>query len=346
MKKFACGLATALMLAGFVVPTAQAGAKVEFGDSGYVTVGALLQPHILMVDEAKDDMDIFLRRARLIFGGQITDGVRFFAETDYANAGKTGAAASVIVQDAFGDVRIYGDHWLEVGLILLPFSFENSASAGSLLGIDYNAETIKLTNNLVWRDTGAMLHGNFGKVVAYRAGMFDGMDPKNEEAQPRFTGHVAVNLIGDAETGWFYNQDRLGKANYLSLGAGYDTQDDASATVNDGMASNVEDSKAWVVDLVSGYLVGPVDVTLNAAYYDWDNANFKGNTAFGEAGARYKSAMLTLKYATQDPDAGDTVSDSTVGLHYFLKGHTARAGVEYRTGDSPDAVLVGLQFLL
>jgi hypothetical protein len=29
-----------------------------------------------------------------------------------------------------------------------------------------------------------------------------------------------------------------------------------------------------------------------------------------------------------------------------MKNHNVRGGVEYRTGDSPDAWLVGLQFLL
>lgn len=345
MKKFVTCVAVALLAVVLAVPAAQAGPKVEFGDGGYLTLGALLQPHISLVDGANDDVDIFLRRMRIIVGGQIVDGVKFFADTDFSNAGKTGVSPAFIVQDAFGDVRIFGDHWLEVGLVLLPFSFENSSSAGSPLGIDANVETIKLTNSLGWRDAGAMLHGNFGKMVGYRVGMFDGMSA-NEGAALRFTGHVAVNVLGEVETGWFFNQDRLGKSNYVSLGAGFDTQKDATSKVVDGVTSDVADSDAWVVDLQSGYGFGPVHVTLNAAYHDWDNANFKGATAFAEAGARWQSAMLTFKYALQDPDAGDTVSDATVGLHYFLKGHATRAGVEYRTGDSPDAILVGLQFLL
>lgn len=347
MKKTVSCFAVALLAAVLAVPTAQAGPKVEFGDGGYMTLGALVQPHISLVDGAKDDVDIFLRRMRIIVGGQITDGVKFFADTDFSNAGKTGVSPAFIVQDAFGDVRIFGDHWLEVGLVLLPFSFENSSSAGSPLGIDANVETIKLTNSLGWRDAGAMLHGNFGKMVGYRVGMFDGMGA-NEGAALRFTGHVAVNILGEVETGWFFNQDRLGKSNYVSLGAGFDTQKDATATpATDPLEPPaIADANAWVVDLQSGYGFGPVHVTLNAAYHDWDNVNFKGATAFAEAGARWQSAMLTLKYAIQDPDGKDTVSDATVGLHYFLKGHSTRAGVEYRTGDSADAILVGMQFLL
>lgn len=345
MKKLVSCVAVALLAAVLAVPTAQAGPKVEFGDGGYMTFGALVQPHISMVEDATDDVDIFLRRMRLIVGGQITDGVKFFADTDFPNAGKTGASPSFIVQDAFGDVRVFGDHWLEVGLVLLPFSFENLSSAGSYLGIDANSEAVKLTNTLAWRDAGAMLHGNFGKMVAYRVGVFDGMSA-NEGAALRFTGHVAVNVIGEVETGWFLSQDRLGKSNYVSLGAGFDTQKDATSKVVADVATNVADSNAWVVDMQSGYGFGPVHVTLNAAYADWDNANFMGATVFAETGVRWQNAIATFKYATENPDKGDTISNTTFGVHYNLKGNAARAGVEYRTGDSPNTVLVGFQFII
>jgi hypothetical protein len=88
----------------------------------------------------------------------------FFVETDNDNAGKAGGASvSTDIQDAFMDVRLVDKDmvkaWLSGGLILLPFSFENKASAASLLGIDYNAETIKFSNHFVWRDYGAEVHG-------------------------------------------------------------------------------------------------------------------------------------------------------------------------------------------
>ena len=52
------------------------------------------------------------------------------------------------------------------------------------------------------------------------------------------------------------------------------------------------------------------------------------------------------EFLLADPDEGEETEDYTAGVHYFLKGHNARAGVEYRWGDSDDWTLLGLQILL
>jgi hypothetical protein len=345
------------VLCGILVGSvALAGPKWEFGEDAWAKLSFLGQVHASFNDEAADEEDIYLRRGRVILAGQIMDGVMVFAETDNDNAGKSGTGSvSTDIQDAFVDIRLVDtetmEHWVEIGLILLPFSFENRSSAGSLLGLDYNAETVKFVNTFVWRDYGAELHGNVGEMFSYCVGVFDGYDDKgsikNADADLRYTGHVALNLIGSAETGWFYNQDRRGSGPYVSLGAGVDMQDKATLEVDEETeSSTIEDSEAWVVDLQSAVPVGPGTVTLNGAYFDWDNAVFKGNTAFVEGGVSVGKPMATFKYSTQDPDGGDSTVDYTAGLHYYHKDHNLRGGVEYRWGDSDEQVLVGIQFLL
>ena len=334
-----------------LVTGAAAGPKWEFGDDSWMKLSFLGQVHYASVDDAVQDQDFFLRRGRIILAGQITDGIKFFVETDNDNAGKAGMSASTDIQDAWIDVRLgESDHWVQGGIILLPFSFENRSSAASLLGIDYNAETIKFTNAFVWRDIGAEVHGNFGERVSYRAGVFDGYEAaeKNPEAYLRLTGHVAVNVIGAAETGWFFTNNRLGKDEYLTVGLGYDTQGDATAMTSgtDGLISSVEDSTAWVVDFQSSTNVSELPVLVNGAYYDWDSAKFKGNTAFLETGILLGNCMPTLKYSLQEADGADSIADFTLGINCFMKGHNARVGLEYRTGDSSDMILLGLQFLL
>jgi len=355
----ACLLSLALVL---VAGRSVAGPKVEIDKDSWMQFGFLGQVHGSSMENAADKDDIYLRRARIILSGQMMDGVKFFAETDNPNAGKNGEpAASTAIQDAWIDVRLAkhgesSEHWMEAGLILLPFSFENRATATKLLGIDYNSEAIKLVNSFVWRDYGADFHGNLGKKFGYRLGVFDGYDAystatleKNDDAALRYTGHLACNLIGDVETDWFFTQDRQGaKGNYLSVGVGGDMQDNATISVstNPAAAGIVEDSTAWVVDFQSSFNAGPTVITVNGAYYDWDNASFKGNTTFVEAGVMVGKVMPTAKYSLTDKDGSDNVQDYTAGLHYFLKGHNARAGVEYRWGDSADWTLVGIQFLL
>ncbi len=359
MKKVIGGMvATVLALSATGV---MAGPKWELGEDSWMKLAFLGQVHASYVEDAPDEYDIFLRRGRIILAGQIAEGIKFFAETDNDKAGKNGVGSvSTDIQDAFMDIQLFGsDHWVEAGLVLLPFSFETKSSAASLLGIDYNAEAIKLVNTFVWRDYGAELHGHFlEKRIAYRVGMFDGYDSstgnKNSGADWRVTGHVAVNILGEAETGWFMSQSRLAQeGHYISIGAGADFQGDATLVsdgmpVADGADPNMvpRDNEAYVVDVQSGFDFGNVDLTVNGAWYEWDNSAFDGTTAFVESGVKVGPAMVTGKYSLQDPDHGNDVQDYTAGLHYFAKGHNARGGVEYRFGDSADMILLGLQFLL
>jgi hypothetical protein len=334
--------------------TVQAGPKMEVGDDAWLKLSFLGQVHASYSDELSPEADVFLRRGRIILAGQIMDGVMFFAETDNDKAGKAGVGdVSTDIQDAFVDIRI-GDssHWVKAGLILLPFSFETRSSAASLLGHDYNAEAIKLVNTFVWRDYGVELHGDMlSKKIAYTVGAFDGYDSaggtKNPDADARLTGHVVVALVGEAETGWFYGQEKLGGAgSYLCLGAGYDQQDGASLITSAEGDSSVADSEAWVLDFKAGTDIGDLGLTVNGAWYDWDGATYRGNTAFVEAGVLAGKTMVTGKYSLQDPVDGQDTQDYTAGIQYFMKNHNIRGGVEYRWGDSPETVLAGLQFLL
>lgn len=353
------------LVLGLVSATVNAGPKVNMdGDSNtWFRVRLLGQVQFLNKDGAADDNDTFLRRARLIVDGQIADGIQFFVETDNDNAGRNGAGSvSTDIQDAQMDFRLcktdWQEHWVKAGLILLPFSFETRSSAATLLGLDYNSDAIKLVNNFVWRDNGAELHGNFGKYFSYIVGGFDGYDTsgstKNPDAAVRMTGHVALNLLGEAETGPFYTQERLGsKASYLSIGVGGDSQKRATltpaSTNTAGVVTpaSIQDSDASVVDLQSGWKCGDdVNVTVNGAWYTWDNSTFKGNTAFVESGCKYKNCMLTGKYTVQSQDGKADKTDYTGGLHYYFKGDGAKVGVEYQWGDNPDQILAGLQFLL
>ncbi|MDC0357881.1 OprO/OprP family phosphate-selective porin [Oligoflexia bacterium] len=338
----------------FTGSSAWAGPKWEFGEDSWMKLGFLGQVHYSFMEDAADEHDFYLRRGRLILSGQITDGVKFFAETDNDNAGKNGAGSTKTdIQDAFVDIQL-GDssHWVQAGLILLPFSLENRSSAASLLGLDYNVETIKFVNTFVWRDYGTELHGTLGDRVGYHIGAFDGYDEtdsiKNDDAGLRLVARVDISILGEkVPSGWFYSQNQLGQNQYLVAGAGYNHQDDA--TLDSTLASPIEeDSKAWVVDFQSSLpLAQDWALLTNGAYYDWDNAVYKGGTAFVETGLMYDRFMGTVKWSAQDRDHHDAVRDYTIGFHYFMdRKHNLRAGAEYRLGDSSDWLLVGLQFLL
>lgn len=332
-------------------PVVWGGPRWDISEDAYIQMGALGQVHGAYTEHAADEHDLYLRRARLILQGQVTDGVKFFMETDNDNAGRSGTTGvSTDIQDAFVEQRIVTNHYVQGGLILLPFSFENASSAGSLLGLDYNLETLKFAETFAWRDYGVVVRGDFGKRVAYRLGAFDGYDDKagtkNPEAKIRGTGHIAINLLGETETGWFFTQERLADTPYLAVGVGADSQKDASQLVSTNGPATIVDNDAWVVDFQSGFSVGGLFATVNGAWYSWDNAQFDGETAFLEAGLRYREFQVTCKQSRQEPESLDSVDDTTIGFHHYRKKHQARAGLEYRWGDTDTQVLLGFQILL
>jgi hypothetical protein len=148
-----------------------------------------------------------------------------------------------------------------------------------------------------------------------------------------------------ANGGWFYAQNKLGQKQYLIVGAGLDSQ--ANATTNG--IGEAADADAWVVDFQSSVLLGPAALLVNGAWHEWDNATFDGSTMFVEAGVMVDKVMATGKVSQQDPDQGDAVEDYTAGLHYFMHGHNARMGLEYTWGDTgatDEQILLGIQFLL
>src|SRR5436190_11809131 len=80
-------------------------------------------------DPAFDDtmQNLFIRRIRLLFGGQVAKNVTFFVETDAPNLGKTlltgkNISPGVVVQDAFGEFKAHDAFMLDAGLMFVPFS--------------------------------------------------------------------------------------------------------------------------------------------------------------------------------------------------------------------------------
>jgi len=344
-KKSLAAVVTACLAGVLATAPAFAGPKWEFGDESWLQLGLLGQFDYSYMPDAEEEHDFYVRRARIILTGQVIDGVKAFLETDDANIGKNGVDSEFKVQDAWVDVQILGSkHWVKGGLILLPFSFENRSSAASLLGIDYNSETLKFVNDFVWRDTGVSFQGSFADRVGYKIGIFDGYDDgdKAPDADLRYTGRIDVAILGAVPTGWFYAQDPFTNDTYLYVGGGFDHQD--NATEDNGI---IWDDEAWVLDFQSGFnLTDMLHLIVDGAWYNWDNSSFKGDTAFIETGLRYEKIMGTFKYTLEDPDEGSNVNNYTVGLQYNLKGNNIKGGVEYRWGDSSDWWLVGVQFLL
>lgn len=85
------------------------------------------------------DKNFLIRRARIVFQGDVGERLSFYIQPDFASsAGTTGNIAQL--RDAYGDVYLTTDrvHRLRVGQSKVPYGFENMQSSSNRLALDRN----------------------------------------------------------------------------------------------------------------------------------------------------------------------------------------------------------------
>jgi hypothetical protein len=233
---------TALTLASFVGAAVEccAQAVIKVNDDVNFKLGLLGQFQADTIEDAETDAqtnNLFIRRLRVMFGGQVAKNVTFFVETDSPNLGRTLANGkniqpAMILQDAYGEFKATEAFAVDAGLMFIPFSRNLLQSAASLLPIDYGAHTYDLsgpTQSSTGRDTGFQAKGYFLKDhLEYRIGAFQGVRDAASHRGFRYAGRVQYNVL-DPEVGFFYTGTYLGKKRVVSIGGAFDHQSDYDA---------------------------------------------------------------------------------------------------------------------
>jgi hypothetical protein len=221
--------------------------KIGVNDDYFVKLNFLTQPQFQITaptdGETPVEWGFYLRRTRILLGGQVSKWVVFFMETDISNWGKGGDwKPDFIVQDAFVTFQIHDAFRISTGMLLLPFTHHFRQSAVSLVTLDYHVALAKYPSgsHAVWRDMGI----EFGGVVLdghldYRVAVTNGtpLGHKTTDAvtglttidfarPPRFTGRIGTNIL-DPDAGFFYGGTSLGKKKVMSGGFSFDVQPDA-----------------------------------------------------------------------------------------------------------------------
>ena len=276
--------------------------------------------------------NLFIRRARLLFGGQVAKNVTFFVETDAPNLGKTLPAGknispAVVVQDAYGEFKAHDGFALDAGLMFVPFSRNSIQSAGTLLPIDYGAFTFSATaptQSTVGRDAGFQAKGYLlGAHLEYRLGAFQGVRDAASHRSFRYVGRVQYEFLEPEGTGFFYTGTYFGTRKVLAVGAAFDTQ---------------SDYQAYDADVFFDYPLGPGGITAQLAYNRFD-----GGTTFTTL-AKQDVVLLELGYfvsrlkvtpllqftnrAVADTDTGDDTRWS-IGMNYWWARHNANIKTAY-----------------
>jgi hypothetical protein len=316
-----------------VQPRARAQAVITAGDDISIRLGVLGQ---FWADSITDPLadsrtnNLFVRRIRLITGGQVAKHVSFFVETDAPNLGRTAngknIAPGLIVQDAFASFSPSDAFTVDAGLMFVPFSRNSLQSAASLLPVDYGAYTFAqsaATQSSTGRDTGFQARGYLvHNHVEYRIGAFQGArDPASHNGF-RYAGRVQLNLL-DPEVGFFYTGTYLGKKRVLAVAGAFDSQ----------QAYHAYDADAFLdLPLVLGAL------TAQVAYNRFNGNTFfrtlpLQNTWLAEVGVLLRPVRVTPFVQWTNRNLSDTsISDEhrfSVGAAYWWAGHNANVKAAY-----------------
>lgn len=173
--------------------------------------------------------NFYLRRARLIVGGDIGKDISFFIETDDPKLGITpkNLASGFILQDAMLEWRPTKVFQVSGGLMFVPSSRNALQSTLSYLTLEISplstvTNTAMQTSAL--RDVGFQFKGFFARErLQYRIGAFDGERDANGHNSLRTAAYLQYDFF-DREKGYLFGGTTLGKQKILALNAGADKQ--------------------------------------------------------------------------------------------------------------------------
>ncbi len=346
------GIAAAGLAAALAAPRASAQAVIKVNDDVSFKLGFLLQPQAdwtEAVGGGGTSQNLFVRRVRVLVGGQLAKNVTFFFETDSPNYGKVvggvKTGSGMLVQDAFVSWKLADAFTLDAGMILTGIAHNSLQSAASLMPIDYGPHSFLYSapaQNVVGRDTGFQARGYLAdKKLEYRVGVWEGARDAASRNSFRETVRVQYNFL-DADTGFFYTGTGLGKKKIFAIGGGYDVQKDYSS---------------YAADAYYDHPLGPGALTAQLDYIHYDGGDFlktlpKQDVIYGEAGYYISRAkvMPFFTYSKRDVASTDTGDETrwSVGLGYFAYGHNlnikaAYGRIEPWIGKSADQFTVQMQ---
>ena len=173
--------------------------------------------------------NFYLRRARIIFAGDVGKNISFFFETDDPKLGITpkNLASGFIIQDALMEWKPSDHFQVDGGLFIIPFSRNGLQSTLSYMTLDVSpisTVTNSTTQSSALRDMGFQFKGFFANDrLQYRLGAFDGERDANGHNSLRTAGYLQYDFF-DREKGYLFTGTGLGKLKILAVDAGVDKQ--------------------------------------------------------------------------------------------------------------------------
>jgi hypothetical protein len=315
--------------------SAQSPAIIEGKDST-LKIGFFAQPTFEAIGGSPlegTSQNLFFRRMRFMFSGNLGTNFEYFIATDNVNLGKDLGNGNknnegFRIADMVLTYKIAEKIKLDAGMLIVPLSHVSTQAATNLQTWDFPSYAFVHggpMGNGINRDGGVQLRGIVGKAqgnLEFRVGAYQGkrlpISPERVSSNNslRLAGRAQWNFF-DADGGVFLSGTTLGAKKLLSVGFGYDKQDNYSATA---------------IDVFMDLPIGS-----NGVMGQWNHVEFDGGdwlpglpkqtTDFAEFGYRfgqYKlSPMVRFESKKMDTPTEDKPDETRmgVGLGWWLKGH-------------------------
>ena len=367
-----------LFVCGIVSPS-WAGIKMEIDEQTKGEVGIWMQTWFQHVEDGKNGNenlnDFMIRRAYMYLKGQVTEHVSFFTHIasdrigqDGLDNSSLGLGSGVAWRDLWITLNLHEAVKIQMGRMYVPLTRNyGTTSTKCMLTTDLPFLQGGVRGSIfyaskVGRDDGLTIWGNpLEGLLQYRFMVSEGVesDTENPEDNLRFVGRLSLSLL-EPETGWFNKGTYLGKKKVLSLGLGFDSQDDLTLGVSK------DDNLVWTADVFFDHPVGEGAITAEAAYIDIEHCtqdhNFSDLSKGDDAENWYINAGYLLpgsigpgrlqpymRYETVDVDHEDETEFLSGGFNYYLKGHNCKISADYTYVDQDgvgrnDQDIVTLQF--
>jgi len=295
------------------------------------------------------DRQLFVRRLRVLLGGELSSSTSFFVESDAPNIGKVEASGlkptkvSMYMQDAYIQQTVAPELSVIAGLQLVGITRNSLQSAASLMALDYGSYQFLTStpfDNSAGRDLGLNLRGFLlDERLEYRAGLFSG---KNQNPYSPFRTVVRLNyMFEDKEKGFFYSGTTLAKGKLLSVGGGLDAQGQYRGYSVDAMADLPLTPLGSITASGSCTLLDGGGSATDSTFFT--GAIPRQFVVFAELGYFFREYGLQpyVKFESETVDATDPIqvgaTPSTLdfqnklrsksrygaGLNYYISGHNA-----------------------
>ncbi|MBW1670988.1 MAG: porin [Deltaproteobacteria bacterium] len=322
-------------------------------------IGCWTQVWYQYVEHGKKDggdlNDFMARRFYLYLKGDITPYFSFFTHIAADRVGQEGLdrpslglGSGIAFRDLWITFKLNEAFKIQMGRMYVPLTRNyGTTSTKAMLTTDLPFLQGGVRGNIfyaqkVGRDDGMTIWGNpLDGLLQYRFMVSEGVEnDDNPDDNLRFVGRMAVSLL-EPEKGWFNKGTYLGKKKVLSLGFGYDTQNDLTLNGHED-----QDNRVWTADVFFDHPLGGGAITVEAAYIDIQNCtqthNFSELAAGDDAKNWYIQSGYLLpgkigpgrfqpyvRYETVDVDDKDDTEFMGAGLNYYFKGHNAKISLDY-----------------